>query len=206
MNNFKQLYDHVMLVEKGYNPNDQGNETYSGIWRGAHPDWPGWRTIDAIKKTRKIKRGDFIPDVEDKVQAFYRDFWAPVQVEKIAELRIAEMLVDMRTQHGRWAMIVRAGLNNLSPITGSSSPNTSIPNTLLPAHYVMMNTAPQESYKKIAAARLLYAQKIHLTNEKDRKAIINRAMKYVTNAATWLASNPSATGSAMIIAAFFFWF
>jgi len=61
--------------EGGYvdDPADRGGETFRGIARAFHPDWPGWVEID-----RRKAAGEPIPAgiLEDETRAFYRsEFW-----------------------------------------------------------------------------------------------------------------------------------
>lgn len=71
------LINNTLSFEGGYVNilQDKGGETYRGISRKAHPEWIGWKTIDAIKKERKIKKGEIINDVKlnDSVWRFYFD-------------------------------------------------------------------------------------------------------------------------------------
>lgn len=55
---------------------DRGGETYRGIARNYHGDWPGWGFVDA--QAHPIERGTIFPELEDAVRAFYRTkFWEP---------------------------------------------------------------------------------------------------------------------------------
>ena len=58
MKTFDELFDGVIKHE-GYYANvegDRGGETYMGVARNLHPDWEGWKYIDAYKETYgKIK-------------------------------------------------------------------------------------------------------------------------------------------------------
>ena len=64
-----------LTYEGGYSNNikDKGKETYCGISRKSHPEWEGWKKIDAIKKKRKIKYNEIIndPKLTDEVMNFY---------------------------------------------------------------------------------------------------------------------------------------
>lgn len=200
MSLFEQLYKSVMVNEAGYNPYDQGYETYNGINRGFHPAWRGWPAIDAIKARRPIKRAERFAELEPAAKEFYLQYWknAGLDILKLQNLKIAELLVDMATQHGRWARIVNAGLYSKSPF------DTTIPNRIGEAEYRMMNSAPAVNYKKIADARLAYCKSVPLVNEGDRRGIINRAQKYVNDAIAYLKSSPGTSATALLLAGFFF--
>ena len=67
---------------------DPGGETFRGIARRRHPEWPGWRRIDA----EKLARGDWRdriardPELGRMVEAFYRSqFWGPLRGDELAE-------------------------------------------------------------------------------------------------------------------------
>ena len=51
MASFKEAWEETSAVEGGYvdDDDDRGGETYRGVARNFHPDWPGWDRIDAAK-------------------------------------------------------------------------------------------------------------------------------------------------------------
>lgn len=187
---FEALYSSVMKNELGYNPNDQGAQTYNGIWSKAWPSWPGWKIINAIpNKKRGQTFYDTHPELEQLAKSFYKTYWLPLQVDQLNNLQVAQMLADISTQHGGWKKIVAAGVYGGNPLTG---PATYTVDTI-----AKINSNPQLYYKQIAEKRLFYSTHVKLKNEADRKGIINRAQKYVTAAAKWVTQNPGkAAGSA----------
>ena len=51
MASFKEAWEETSAVEGGYvdDDDDRGGETYRGVARNFHPNWPGWDRIDAAK-------------------------------------------------------------------------------------------------------------------------------------------------------------
>ncbi len=194
---FEQLYSSVMKNELGYNPNDQGAQTYNGIWSKAWPNWEGWKIINTIPNK---KRGETFykqyPQLEVMTKNFYRTYWAPLQVHKLNNLTVAQMLADISTQHGGWRKIVNAGVNGGNPLKAAAVYNDAV--------ITKINSNPALYYKQIADARLFYSTNVPLKNEGDRKGIINRANKYVKIAADWIKQNPGkAAGTAGTVLLFF---
>jgi lysozyme family protein len=196
---FEQLYSSVMKNELGYNPNDQGAPTYNGIWSKAWPNWEGWKIINAIPNK---KRGDTFykeyPQLESMAKNFYRTYWAPLQVDKLNNLTVAQMLADISTQHGGWRKIINAGVNGGNALKAAAVYNTDT--------IEKINSNPALYYKQIAEARLFYSTNVQLSNEADRKGIINRANKYIKIAASWVTQSPGKTGGAAVLTALLFFF
>ncbi len=186
---FDELYSSVMKNELGYNPDDQGAQTYNGIWYAAHPGWPGWKIINAIpNKKRGQTFYNIHPELEQLAKNFYADYWKPLQVEQLNSLQLAQMLADISTQHGGWKKIVAAGVYGGNPLTG---PAVYSADTI-----AKLNSNPKLYYQQIAEKRLYYSTHVKLKNEADRKGIINRAQKYVTAAAKWISENSGTAAAA----------
>jgi len=102
MAEFKSAFLHTMSREGGYsnNPADRGGETFRGIARNFHPDWPGWSVIDAIHvDTRDGYKGD--PELTKLVADFYRgSFWNPLRLTEIDSQVIANELFDSAVNAG----------------------------------------------------------------------------------------------------------
>lgn len=78
---FEDALEHTLEMEGGYShdPKDPGGETYRGISRRYHPDWPGWRLVDSEKPLR-WNQTCHNPTVEFLAREFYqREFWEPVR-------------------------------------------------------------------------------------------------------------------------------
>lgn len=88
MADFLPAYERTTLNEGGYvltnHAGDRGGQTYAGISRRFHPDWPGWEYLD---------RGETPPT--SLVREFYKvKFWQPIQGDALADQRVAETIYD----------------------------------------------------------------------------------------------------------------
>lgn len=104
MADFKIAYKITMAHEGGYanNPNDSGGETWKGIARKKHPNWPGWTLVD------RAKQGDFptnltsVPNLQNLVESFYKiQFWDFLKLDQINNQRIANELFDTSVNMGQ---------------------------------------------------------------------------------------------------------
>ena len=73
---FQDAYRELIQHEGSYSndPVDQGGETYRGISRVFHPDWPGWSIVDEYKDDPSFP-GVLDKDLalQAKVQDFYKE-------------------------------------------------------------------------------------------------------------------------------------
>jgi len=89
----------VLKYEGGYvnDPADAGGETYRGIARRYHPEWTGWKVIDAERRLGKIIDEHLV----DLVSRFYREqFWDRFQGDKIPDQALADELLDQAVHLG----------------------------------------------------------------------------------------------------------
>jgi lysozyme family protein len=117
MADFKTAYKITMAHEGGYanNPNDSGGETWKGIARRKHPDWPGWEIVDQWK----IKGGfpaslTNAPGLQALVESFYKfKFWDYLRLDQINDQRIANELFDTAVNMGQGvaALFIQRSLN-----------------------------------------------------------------------------------------------
>lgn len=111
MAEFKIAFDETMLHEGGYvnDPDDTGGETYRGIARKYHPDWPGWGRINQYKLQfpgEFPKQLDDDEDLQKQVEDFYRElFWKPVRGESLSDQSLANELFDTGVNQGVGAAI-----------------------------------------------------------------------------------------------------
>lgn len=97
MSNYNKAIAFTLKYEGGYvnDPEDRGGETYRGITRKNHPNWPGWAKIDEIKPVH----GVIIPELEDEVNDFYRDkYWG--LIENICNGGVAAFVFDWKVNSG----------------------------------------------------------------------------------------------------------
>ncbi len=99
MAQFQPAYDILQKNEGGYlnDPADHGGETYRGIARNFHRNWPGWRIVDKFSHPPRILRtGAFINDKELDllVWQFYLDWWNRLGFSQIKNQDIANIFFD----------------------------------------------------------------------------------------------------------------
>lgn len=123
MADFLKAYKRTCGNEGGYanNPNDRGGETWKGIARRYHGDWPGWVIIDHVKtqcKTIKELNAKLFADqqLEQLVVSFYKyGFWDISQLDRFSSQHISENVFDASVNCGA-AMgphFLQETLNNL---------------------------------------------------------------------------------------------
>ena len=76
---------------------DLGGETYKGISRRYHTNWPGWARIDAAKRKPNFPANlEADVDLQSDVQAFYHEkFWQPMMLESITRQEITDEMFDI---------------------------------------------------------------------------------------------------------------
>jgi lysozyme family protein len=97
MANFSIAYNkYILPFEGGYvnHADDKGGETYAGIARNFHPTWEGWKTIDAIKQGRTIKRNEKFPTLNNLVTNFFLDLWNKNRFGEIKSQDVANIFYD----------------------------------------------------------------------------------------------------------------
>ncbi|HBB40901.1 MAG: hypothetical protein COW73_03910 [Nitrospirae bacterium CG18_big_fil_WC_8_21_14_2_50_70_55] len=110
----------VLIHEGGYanDPDDRGGETYRGIARRFHPDWPGWSRVDALSRRPGFPRSlETDPRLAAAVAAFYRDlYWDQFQGDALPDQRLAEELFDTAVNLGvrRAVRFLQEALNLLN--------------------------------------------------------------------------------------------
>lgn len=97
MTAFDAAFERMIMNEGGYRltnvANDRGGQTYAGIARNFHPNWAGWRYIDANDL------GNL--DLSRLVREFYKEqFWDKVSGDAIERPAIAETIFDFAVNAG----------------------------------------------------------------------------------------------------------
>ena len=93
MSYFPQVLAATLAHEGGYanDPADRGGETYRGISRAHHRDWPGWKRVAAHNARHLEADAELVALVE----AFYRlRFWTPVGGDALDDLALACAVFD----------------------------------------------------------------------------------------------------------------
>jgi lysozyme family protein len=146
-----------MAHEGGYanHVNDTGGETWKGIARKKHPDWPGWVLVD------KAKQGDFpanlhsIAGLQDLVESFYKvKFWDHLKLDQVNNQKIANELFDTSVNMGQGvaALFLQRSLN-VSNRNGKDYPDLQVDGNIGPVTITTLNGHPRQEqvYKLLNA-------------------------------------------------------
>lgn len=98
---FERAFARTMKHEGGHAIVD-GHETYMGIDRTKHPEWPGWKEIEDCREYGAPLTTD--PDLTNMVRMFYRaEFWGPLRCPEIdlAGQEVAEELFEASVNCGK---------------------------------------------------------------------------------------------------------
>lgn len=104
MAEFKTAFQKMLNHEGGYvnDPDDHGGETYKGISRTMHNQWPGWGIIDKFKNKFGFPATlDMSVELQNQVELFYRtNFWTPLNAEHISTQAFADSIFDFSVNAG----------------------------------------------------------------------------------------------------------
>jgi lysozyme family protein len=106
MAKFDIAYGKTLTHEGGYVParvaasiKDPGGETYMGIARNYHPNWPGWKLIDAYNNKNGIAKHNFffpIPELKPLHKAHIKkNFWDVNKLSDFKNQSVANYLFDI---------------------------------------------------------------------------------------------------------------
>jgi lysozyme family protein len=148
MADFKTAYKITMAHEGGYanNPADTGGETWKGIARKKHPDWPGWTIID------KAKNGNFpanlhsVSGLQDMVESFYKvKFWDYLKLDQVNNQKIANELFDTSVNMGQGiaALFLQRSLN-VSNRNGKEYADLQVDGSIGPVTINTLNSHPRQ--------------------------------------------------------------
>lgn len=108
MADFMRFYEVLVGHEGGYvfDPEDPGGETYHGVARGFHPNWPGWALVDEYKtkpgfpsSLNKDKR------LQKMVQDFFKEeFWDPFGLDRAPD-ELAWEMFDIGVNMGKGRLV-----------------------------------------------------------------------------------------------------
>jgi lysozyme family protein len=121
MANFEPAFDKMIQNEGGYKlhevAGDRGGQTYAGIARNFHPQWPGWRLIDNGQR-------DAV-ELTELVMQFYREkFWNTIRGDDISGQGVAETLFDFTVNAGHRTAIKLAQIVLNTTPDGALGPET----------------------------------------------------------------------------------
>jgi lysozyme family protein len=96
MAEFLPVFEKMIRLEGGFVlhdvPGDRGGQTYAGISSRAHPDWPGWKKIDA---------GEMDAELTGMVREFYRQhYWEAISGDAINSGPAAWQVFDFGVNAG----------------------------------------------------------------------------------------------------------
>lgn len=120
MAEFDEGYQITSAHEGGYvnDPVDRGGETYRGISRVHHPDWSGWRRVDAQRrKTGFPQNLHRDAALQKAVKAFYKNaYWDRFRGDDIPDQALANELYDTAVNMGvrRAVRFLQSSLNLLN--------------------------------------------------------------------------------------------
>lgn len=120
MADFSAAFEITSAHEGGYvkDPVDRGGETYRGIARVHHPDWPGWARVDVQRgKAGFPKSLDKDSALQDAVKAFYKAaFWDRFSGDELPDQAVANELYDTAVNMGvrRAVRFLQSSLNLLN--------------------------------------------------------------------------------------------
>jgi len=132
MADFDLAYSFTKRWEGGHvhHPDDPGGETWAGISRKYHPDWPGWAHIDQVKDVygSSVWEGEMWSRTDALVKDFYRGtFWG--DLGNLRDQTLATVLFDtavncgnLRT--GKWLQECLCAWDRPVTIDGIVGPQT----------------------------------------------------------------------------------
>lgn len=102
MSRFEEALEAVLRHEGGYNlhADDPGGESYRGVARRRHPEWPGWARVEAAKgRTTSLAELARALDADELLQrdvaAFYRTLWVQGGYHRLDAQEIADKVFDL---------------------------------------------------------------------------------------------------------------
>jgi lysozyme family protein len=170
MANYEPAFDKMIQNEGGYKlsdvTSDRGGQTYAGIARNFHPQWPGWHLIDNGQRDALA--------LTELVMQFYREkFWTPIRGDDITVQGVAENLFDFAVNAGHRTAI------KLAQVVLDTAPDGAIgPETL-----GRLNSIGEEEFRlRYALAKIArYAEIVSRDRNQGKFLLgwINRTLKGV---------------------------
>ena len=101
---------------------DAGGETYRGIARNIYPNWPGWASVDEVKKTATTDAEinaalASVPEMQQMVEEFFKKtFWDVHTLDQMQSQEIANKVYDCAVNcgNGTSAKFLQRTLNFLN--------------------------------------------------------------------------------------------
>lgn len=162
MSDFLIAWGELEIHEGGYvnDPVDRGGETFRGIARNFHGDWPGWEKID---RAHREHPADFVERIEadeelyDLAREFFREkFWNAVRGDEISNQHIANKVFDIAVNQGvaTGSKFLQESLNLLNR-NGNNYPDIAVDGSIGPATLEAL-----DSFMKLEEGRPDYLLKL----------------------------------------------
>lgn len=145
MARFDPAFNRTLGHEGGYvfDPSDRGGETYRGVARRFHPDWPGWRVVDGLRGRQGFPGTlDESEELDALVRQVYREsYWNRMLGDRIPSQEVAEELFDsgVNCGLGRAVQWLQRSLNALNR-RGRSWPDLDVDGGLGPRTLAALRT------------------------------------------------------------------
>ena len=129
---FNAAWDFVSKWEGGYSddPRDPGGETFCGISRRNHPDWPGWAEVDKVK--RVYGKSAWVPEMwartGPQVEGLYRSvYWG--DLDTLRDQTLATVIFDAAVncgagRSGKWLQSTLCAWGHSVTVDGAVGPQT----------------------------------------------------------------------------------
>jgi len=172
----------TVLKHEGYYANvsgDKGGETYRGIARIFHPDWPGWEIIDSEKRNKggrlpwnyKVQH----PLLEGYVAQFYKaKFWDKILLDQVKDPNMQVIIFDAYVHSGTNGIVL------LQRVLNSMGQNIAVDGDMGPITVSAVNSVdPQILFRNYKDAREDYYRAIGTgSNSKFLRGWLNRIKSF----------------------------
>jgi lysozyme family protein len=124
MASFSPAFNHTVGIEGGYanDPDDHGGETFCGVARKHHPNWPGWKIIDTYTHDDRRKLTlESSEQLSEAVKEFYQhEFWNPLNLDAVDRQILAAEVFDTAVNcgNGKAGEILQSSLNIVGGFSG----------------------------------------------------------------------------------------
>ena len=171
MARFDAAYKLIVDLEGGFklidDPADRGGQTWTGISRRYHPDWPGWKIIDNPPKDQLADLSDLLRLTE----SFYlNEYWDRLCLSEVLSQNAADTIMSCGVLGGKRVASRLAQLACGAPVDGRIGPVT----------LKKLNEVDEELWElRFAVARIARYLKIVKRDRTQRKYIcgwITRAL------------------------------
>lgn len=159
MADFFPCFEKTLLLEGGYKlhtvKGDRGGMTYAGIARNYHPDWSGWKLIDAGQEE----------NLTEQVRTFYRkNYWNKIKGDEIQNQTVAFSIYDFAVNGG-----VRVASKLAQRVVGSTPDGCIGPATVRAINEMVEDEKDEKIFLLLFSQLKIYRYKNICLNDKRRK-------------------------------------